>query len=297
MNQNITFPVVFKTSDDVEKHIKIGSTKESLYLEFKKEILINHANKHLASEIASDICQFANSFGGSIIIGIKESNNQNEFKTAEGYINVTNVDEIRQYLNDVVATLVYPTTAKLFECEPITMQTSETLFTINIKPIEYGAASISSKSEPEVIKYPYRTDYGKKYMNPDQVMERIMNSNRSIVIRLNRLKNTCINDSMGTIIDLLSPIYDMDDGSRKITNDFDVYLVDIRESEFKMKFSDKKCGVTNGITLTVPYSLIDHLWQTDQNKIGMVLSVNILINRERGICRFEPLAFTGQHYA
>jgi hypothetical protein len=275
----MNYPIYFKTPDNITTNIVLGTTKESLYLDFKRELSFD---KDSAYELALDICSFANSEGGSIIIGIEEDIDPNDkCNVAKSFLNVNNVEDIERFINDQVSEYIYPAELK-YECKPLKIN-DNSLLSINVYPLEKGIAAVSKKSEPQNIKFPYRTDYGKKYMKPYQVDERNMSNSRSLFLRMKRLNDKC----KGVV--LHSPVYLISNEQRTLIKNTDVTITKINESEFNLFFSGNP-GISGiGINVFVPFSLLFDIWEMDYNKMGVILRANILLDTDTGNSYIEPL--------
>ena len=58
------------------------------------------------------------------------------------------------------------------------------LFAINVAALPYSLACVFSPSKPEYLRYPYRTEYGKKYLKVYEIEGRMNDFNRSIFLKL-----------------------------------------------------------------------------------------------------------------
>ncbi|MBI5805807.1 ATP-binding protein [candidate division TA06 bacterium] len=280
-------PVYISTSSDVERYVILGQTKESLYLDFKKEIVIDTDKHKIAQELALDICSFANSFGGSIVVGIEEGKDSiDNMNFAQSFVGINNGDNVEQFISDSVLEYIYPSNIK-YECKSIKIKDSVTLLAINIFPLEQGIAAVHHKSEANAIKFPYRTDYNKKYMKPYQVEERIMNNSRSLLLRMKRLQTICHRG-----VDLHSPIYLISKGNRALIKNAEVTLKTISDSEFTLFFSQNTAIKGVGMNLVVPYSLLFDIWEMDYFKMGMILRANILLDPDNNNTFIEPIGIS-----
>ena len=179
-------PVYIYSKLDIYKNISLNCTQETIFLEFKKEINLKnrHLKKALAEEFACDICQFANTLGGTILIGIEEGNGRIPgLSVATSFVNVDNIEQIRVFLNDKVPNNFYPSCIK-FDIVPIEIENNICLLAINIYPLPNNIACVFSPSSSDYLRYPFRTEFGKKYMRPYEVEERMNNRNRSLYLQL-----------------------------------------------------------------------------------------------------------------
>lgn len=253
-------------------NITLGITSESEELEFKR--FIDFQNKKSAEELALDICQFANSNGGEIFIGVKEiENTQKQLKTAESYVDI-NIEKTLEFINNKVIQLIHPKTVK-FEIKPITIDENTNILSINVRPLASGVACVCNNQEPYYQKFPYRTNYGKKYLNPSDVELRMTNKNRYIRITLEEL----IEQSKYVT---LFPEVKKDEISKDLSWDTKEpisVLKQIRNTEYTVNIA--------GIDINIPYSLTEDVWITETQTIGILLKVNLTINSDRKKVKFE----------
>jgi len=104
-------PVYIRTVEDLDAVVKIGVTKENLVLEFKGEIDwdskkkgYDHKRKATAQqETCRDIAQFANTSGGSLLIGVKERlDPANGLKLAIGFESVNKPDGMNAWIEEAI---------------------------------------------------------------------------------------------------------------------------------------------------------------------------------------------------
>lgn len=259
------------TKKDVSEHIVLNSSHENIFLEFKKEI--NFENKKsrgdLAEEFACDICQFANSFGGVILIGVVESEGTvSGLSVATGFFSVGNSRDIKTFINDKVRNYYYPTSIR-YDIVTIKMSHENNLMAINIYPLSDTLAGVSSPASPEYIKYPFRTALGKKYMRPYEIEERMYNRNRSIFLRLSNIWKK------EKVVQVLSPVIKEAKSPTTLwdNRDLNIFISDILEYEFQLKINDQ--------TINIPYGLLREVWNTFDDKIGIIIDAQIIISSDR----------------
>ena len=104
-------PFYLYSIQDIFENISLNSTQETLFIEFKKEIdlMDKRLRTDLAEEFACDICQFANTLGGVILIGVEEGDGKIPgLSVATRFLNVDNIEQIRVFLNDKVRNFFCP---------------------------------------------------------------------------------------------------------------------------------------------------------------------------------------------
>src|SRR6185312_11090987 len=86
-----------RTASDLARVVTIGTTLETLVLEFKADV--NMADPAQAQESCRDISQFANTDGGCLLVGIEEAlDPQTNLKRALGIRSVAKPDVLIQWL-------------------------------------------------------------------------------------------------------------------------------------------------------------------------------------------------------
>ncbi len=264
-------PVYLYSIQEISKNILLNSTQETIFLEFKKEI--NLKNKPLraalAEELACDICQFANTLGGAILIGVEEGNGKiSGLSVATRFVNVNNIEEIRVFLNDKVRNFYYPSSIN-FDIIAIEIKNDICVLAINVYPLTNSIACVFSPSKPDFLKYPFRTEFGKKYMRPYEVEEKMNNRNRSLYLQLSNIwqRDKKVQILSPVIKEEKSPTLQWDN------RDLNIFISDLFDHEFRLRVNDQ--------IINIPYGLLKEVWTTYDGKIGIILNARIVISRDR----------------
>jgi len=182
-----------ETAADVAAGIKLGSTPESIVLDYKEHV---HLKAHTGDgesptkpqAIATDIVSFANAFGGTILVGVREGSvHLGVYKVAAGFANVPHVGDIQRWLDDSVRNHMHPRSVT-FRSVPVPLPSGECLLSICVPPSANLCAVWSTGNSS--IKFPYRTTHGNRYLHPSEVEARILNTARAAEIRLRSLAHT-----------------------------------------------------------------------------------------------------------
>lgn len=266
-------PKYIYTINDLHTHIKLGETLESVYLDFKTDIQISNNSpkkkQEMAEELALDICQFANTWGGVLLIGVKETlNHSSQMKVAQGITGVSTPNELVEFINDCVLPLIYPKDIKINQ---VWIKTSENklVLAINISPLGLGIACVCAISPPYTSKFPYRTNYGKKYFHPIEVEKRMAINDRSIHIKLDELIRTTKEVTVFPNI-MVEPI---DRANKWDFAEINIFLKGISKNEFTLKIG--------GIDVNIPFGLVKDVWFTEHGKIGIILSTRLILSSDR----------------
>ncbi len=257
-------PLSIRSWDDIQKYIKLGETHESIVLEFKKEIPLKNPDR-AAKETARDIAQFANTWGGCLLVGVEETLSQEGYKTASKFCGVKDSELLKAFLHTKVVNYLYPSTVS-FKDVIITDKTFPPLFAINVDPIENGLVAVWKGGDSNAIEYLYRKEYCKYYLKPPEVEEKLMDRMRPIILRINRLfEHYRASGSTHPLVHLSSPL--------KCVSQSDygevVELREIHQSEIILAYKDSP--------FSVPFGLIRDVWETIDNKIGLVINATIVV--------------------
>ncbi len=266
-----------ESSSTFDKRIIFGSTCEDIFLDFKREF--DFASQHkrdIAEEFACDVCQFANTFGGSILIGIEEKYKEKEkLKVASKVYPINNIEKIQQYYNDCVLPLISPHYIDVWF--NVINLLGGSILSICIKPLVNTIAAVSSKKNNKYLRFPYRTNYGKKYMSYNDIFRRINSSTREKFLSLLDIW------TQNNKVELLSPITKEEKSNSVIWDhkEFIVHIKEVTESYFVLQINDLK--------INIPYDLVYALWEIDAHIIGLVLLVELVIdkNRKKIILKFK----------
>lgn len=257
-------PLSIRSWDDIQRYIKLDETHESIVLDFKEDIPLK--NPDSAKETARDIAQFANTWGGCLLVGVEETLSQQGYKTASKFCGVKDSESLKAFLHTKVVNYLYPSTIS-FKDVIITDKTFPPLFAINVDPIENGLVAVWKRGDSNAIEYLYRTEYGKDYLKPAEVEEKLMDKMRPIILRLNRLFEQCRASGQGSypLVHLSSPL----EGVSQSDYGEVVRLREIRQSEIILAYKESP--------FSVPFGLIRDVWETIDNKIGLVINATIVV--------------------
>lgn len=264
-------PVYFYSIQEISKNIVLKNTQETIFLEFKQAI--NLENKHLktrlAEELACDICQFANTLGGSILIGVKEGKGKiSGLSVATCFVNVSNLEEVRIFINDKVRNFYYPSSMN-YDIVAIEIKHNISLLAINIYPLTNNVACVFSPSSPDYLRYPFRTEFGKKYMRPYEVEEKMNNRTRGLYLQL---LNIWRRDKE---IQILSQVIKQEKDPTLLwdNRDLNIFISELFDHEFQLRINDQ--------IINIPYGLLKEVWTTYDEKIGIIINAKIVISGDR----------------
>ncbi len=297
--RTVRYPPI-RTPEELAARVVLGTTVEDETLEFKAEIAFRAKQGNLAlrktqaCETARDIVNLANSHGGTVLVGVAESEAGagSSYRTAARYVPVEDAEALRAWLDSAPRQFMVPSTLN-FTVTPIPLSGGGVVLAVNVPPYENGVAAIWHAGESNFVEYPYRTSFGKAYMTPDAVQERLMDRTRAMELRLRRL---CA--AMPSAVSLHSSFRrhrqeTPDEAtirfsliraegaprsaiSRQPQSVFEncpmvlVQVTAIGDSEFIIRFNVEKWVVS------VPFGLIREVWSAEDEALGLMLAVTIV---------------------
>lgn len=251
--------------------IQFGVTAESEHVEFKMTFPDLKA-KDSAIETGKDFSQFANSWGGTIFYGISEEE-KNSQKVAKSIHGIEDIDNFKQFVNDRVLALFHPQDMN-YSYDVISSE-GKTVLGITIQPSPNLIMLYKEGATPGIIAVE-RTPYGKRQLSPEDLVRKMNDNSRrnQIILRdLAQLKETEI---LSPVLRLKASEWHPYDASR-----YRAFLDELGENEFRL-------GI-NSRMIRLPYSLIQHVWKTESNKIGLILNANLMVNEPKDRLGIRPL--------
>ena len=265
-------PNYVHSKTDLDRIVILGETVESKTIEFKQNLNLPKDNS--AEETALDICQFINSAGGVILVGVVEKRNERTGKhVAHSFINVDH-NNILQFINDKVLPIIHPRSISI-DIASIAVSKEKNITAINVGPLAKGVACVAQNTPPYPGKYPYRTHYGKKYYNPLEVEKIMTNNNRYLFLKPNEMFK---HDKEVA----LYPSISKKEADRNLSwdsKDSTVILKEVNDSEYKLNIA--------GIDINIPYSITRDAWITEDNKIGILLEIKLVVSSDRRTILFD----------
>ena len=90
-----------KNQDDFKSLIHIGETPESIHWDYKQQF-----NDEKKSDIAIDLAAFANTLGGTLLIGVSEKNIDGR-KVANNLFNIADFERIKKSVYTSILDLIF----------------------------------------------------------------------------------------------------------------------------------------------------------------------------------------------
>jgi schlafen family protein len=278
--------------------VVLGETPETRVLEFKAEYRWQKdkykpgemANQ--AEELCRDVAQFANSEGGTVLVGVTERSVPEGRKVADAIQPVVNVDGFKQWTEQAIRNHLAPSTFSR-SLDTIVLPQGVVL-AINVLPSLHLVA-LWHADRKNGIEYLYRTDHGKQWMNPDEVERHIMNGSRAMQIQLARVFDDVGRAGSNLPVELTPQLKAWDESrveagvesmGRLVSADHDVSvnpaLCSDREIELRINLEGR------AVCVRLPHGLVGEAWTTSDRRVGLCLKVAIVIRGDRDI-GLEPL--------
>ncbi|NOY91360.1 MAG: ATP-binding protein [Deltaproteobacteria bacterium] len=249
------------------KDLVQAHTSESLVLEFKRDWNGRRAPKSehevrrkARLEITRDITAFANTWGGTILVGVDEEERDGR-KVAGAIRGLSDIDELRKWIHESLN--------RHARAVP-----SVDLVTLPVSEGAVLAAHIDASPalccvwHENAAQYCRRTDHGKAYMQPDEAFRRTLDRSRTIAIALNSaLKQVDLQDPV-QIMPFSAPPRSPPSGPARlvVSKVGDGYLV-------VTAFRDSRSSPM----ITIPFGLIDEVWTTVDNRLALMLRAYLVL--------------------
>lgn len=262
---------------DFRRVVRFGETPEGLQLEFKRD-LNAWAAKDAAQrangrkEFCRDVCQFANTNGGTLLIGVDEID-RDGVRVASGIHPLDDCDDRRGWMQQAISQFLVPATLPV-TIEPLTLPEGR-IIVVTI-PASERVVTVWDKDEG-TIECLRRTNHGKEYLNPTQMQELMLNTGRISKLALDRVRA----EVQGEDVELASGVWVREsDGRYRRFPEMSIRMrrfdsesvLDEHDFELVLALPDSQ-GLT---CLRVPYGLLREAWVTSDRKIGLFLHARVL---------------------
>lgn len=167
----------FKTAQDFESLIHLGETSESIHWDYKQSF-----NPKKAEDLAIDLAAFANTFGGTLLIGVAEKSDGVK-KVASGFVPGINVEEIRKTVHTHISEIISPK----IDVQVVPIEVSGNLVVaINVES-SINLVGVRLDKDRQSFSFPYRTEFGNRFMTFEEVENRMAdNKTRAMYLKLKK---------------------------------------------------------------------------------------------------------------
>ena len=194
------------------------------------------------------MASFANTYGGTLLIGIAEKK-ENGLKVASNFVPNVDAEEIKKHVFTRILDLISP---KIY-AQVVQLNVSDNVVVaINVEP-SVNLVSVCLDKDRQSFCFPYRTEYGNRYMSFEEVEKRMMdNKTRAMYLKLKKFL-----PSGGKVIIYPSPIRN---------NQCEWYVEWLNGMDDEVRLSQ------NGLrSIVVPLSFIDEVWK---GQMGVCIKMN-----------------------
>lgn len=236
----------FKNAQDFESRIRLGMTPENIYWDYKSVL-----NSKDPTNIAVDMAAFANTYGGTLLIGLSEkaSEELNGLKVAMEFVPNIDAESIKKQICSIASNHIVPQIGvnvipiKIFD---------NLVVAVNIEP-SIDLVCVKTSNERGSFCFPYRTEYGNTFMSFMEVEERMVNNKtRSMFLKLKGL----IPEKEKVMIYPVPMCNNCSEWTLEWIND--------SENEVKLERNESK-------SIIVPISFIEEVWK---GHVGVCIKMN-----------------------
>jgi hypothetical protein len=286
-------PAYITTPEQFHAAIRFGDTRESRTLEFKGRY---GAGSNQAFELRKDILSLANTFGGALIVGVNESNEQGYRRAATP--SSPDIEGTMQWIANTVTERLHPVPDYRFQPLTIAHEGADVrVLVVNVHPFPDAIGGYYSQAAQEALLYPVRDDFGVRSLRAEEVA-RIMTHapSRRIEITINEI--AVLNQS----VVVASPVYvarpesDIEYFSRlqrtygvttglttghdhphlpraqvetPIADSVPIYLRRINGRQLAISF--------DGREVSIPFGIIRDVWSHSVHILGLLLDCDIVV--------------------
>jgi hypothetical protein len=271
----MTRPAFIYSPDDFAAVVQLGTTTESLFLDFKQTI--NYRVSDAQKETCRDIAQFANTEGGCLIIGISELKDPTTgIKVADSLFGLPDPDQMQQWIEQAIRNYLVPAT---FPHDVSIIQDPRgTVITVNVPPSRHLVALWDYRAQPRTIEYVRRTSHGKDWMNPDEVERHLMDGSRAAKLALITAKAHSTSERVEVVGGVWRE-YPGSPGRPVRWNPREpITIGQMEEYWFELRVPNERgmpCAVT------IPYTLIKEAWAGASGVLMLLLTIRIIMHDDK----------------
>jgi hypothetical protein len=247
----------------------LGTTTESLHLDFKAMF---NKGKDGARNVALDIAAFQNTWGGTLLFGVREQQMPNGMRVAAEVLGVP-FEETRKSVEQALGNWLRP--ALRVDCRAIRVGNGpdeKVVLAVNVAPDE---RLVAVRGEDQSLHFPFRTNEGNAYMSADEVTERATASGRAGELALRRTASSFAPPGAEVPLFVASGTFIINPSSptgfeyRKVTS----WLVDLQQHQFRLRLGFSPQGQTELVEL--PYGIVRHAWSS-QGQLATILDARLV---------------------
>jgi hypothetical protein len=274
-------PTYIRNPVELDAVVTIGTTTESLVLDFKRTIHDwdvprgtpdrDKLKAEAQRETCKDVAQFANTNGGCLLIGVAERLDPiRKLKVADAIHPVTDPDAMRQWIEDCIRNYLVPAT---FSHDiAIVADPRGAVLAVNVPPSIHLITLWDS--EQQTIECLRRTSHGKDWMNPDELERHIMNGSRATKLAFDAALTQASVDE----VNLVGCYWERGTGFRGSKEFLQVYP----NAPVTVKRVDDQCFEllipiqSSTKRLKLPFGFIEQVWVGSDGRMHLSLAVRVL---------------------
>ena len=287
-------PEYIRSAADFERVVKFGVTRESDVLEFKRRH--NERKPYAAEEIRKDVLALANTWGGVLLVGVREGGAGDGVAVDAEHIDS---DDYEKWITNALGAKVFPRpTIEPFPIDvPDVSKKLVRVLAVNVRPFANGIGCYDDGDG--ALRFPQRHNGSVRAMPPMEVFT-MMSANpaRRIEIALNELVKPGINIHLTSPV-LRERVEAASAAKLRVANAGSPYAhagiphdptPALRVSEYLVRsariqynrHTSRDLTMTiysdeGNAGITVPLGLVRDVWQFDASHLGVVLDCEIII--------------------
>lgn len=268
--------VEVRSREDLLSLVTLGQTTESLFLDFKHQV---DRSGEWQTELAQDVSQFANTWGGCLLIGVAESKDKNTgLKVAARFTGVSDPDRVRESVEQAITNKIVPSTLSR-TIDFVRLDSSTTIVAVNV-PASRRLVYTWDGTDHGIIRCAYRTNHGKARMNPDEVERHMMNSSRAAKLAFDEARKV-LGASQSTEVHGGVWFYGQPNGDlRLLMPSFRCWLTESASGWFQLQ-GEVDGGQMHGLargscTVNIPYDVLRSVWVDPGDCLALLLSVRLV---------------------
>jgi hypothetical protein len=275
-------PTYVRSVSDFTSTVTLGSTPESTVLEFKGELPggwrapEKDVKRKAQKELCRDIAQFANTYGGCLLYGVKEQESAGS-RVASSLNPITDFDGHREWLQQAIRNFLVPATLTL-QIERIDVS-GGCVISVNVPPSLHLVSVWDSQLG--TIECMYRTNHGKEYMNPNEAERHLMNTSRAAALAFAEAVEDCGGMQGGLEVNIVSGVVVREHKTsihapelRLLEHSAKLQGLHPKQVLLGITVANEKCPLLN-----VPMGLVREVWPIKRGELGLMLDVKIVWDR------------------
>lgn len=254
------------TAADFAREIRLGSTRESICLEFKTSV--ERQKPKAALELARDVAQFANTLGGCLVFGVSETTDADGRRVAQRVTPLASAETDREFITNAVANYLVPNTIA-YTAIPIDLPNGEVVLVVNVAPSAKVVTVFDRQNS--TIQFVRRNSHGKTYHNPDELEGALMDGSRAKYLSV----LAAVGAEPHPVVVLASAVHQKYTRSRWMRASTDCRITVCDEGFFGLSVGVlHPRPLPNPIEVRIPYGLVREVWRV-HDVVWMLLSIEL----------------------